>query len=174
MSAKGRGRGLGMMCAPHCTLTIVSHTLPPFLLQSLPIIIFFGCVMSILYYLGLVQWVIQKVRHLVSMKGPSAWVCQENEWIHTYVGGESSYVGCGETEPIWKVHLSEASWYQMITQAWDGLEAEHGKKFFHTGLNLLVLETPRPEFCLANVCNLFCYSGPYSFSRPEFLYHSME
>lgn len=26
------------------------------------IILFFGCVMSILYYLGLVQWVIQKVR----------------------------------------------------------------------------------------------------------------
>ncbi|XP_055989959.1 sodium/nucleoside cotransporter 2 [Sorex fumeus] len=32
-----------------------------FAFQSLPIIIFFGCVMSILYYLGLVQWVIQKV-----------------------------------------------------------------------------------------------------------------
>ncbi|EGV93666.1 Sodium/nucleoside cotransporter 2 [Cricetulus griseus] len=31
-----------------------------FAFQSLPIIIFFGCVMSILYYLGLVQWVIQK------------------------------------------------------------------------------------------------------------------
>nr|XP_038962467.1 sodium/nucleoside cotransporter 2-like isoform X2 [Rattus norvegicus] len=30
-------------------------------IQSLPIIIFFGCVMSILYYLGLVQWVIQKI-----------------------------------------------------------------------------------------------------------------
>ncbi|XP_037600472.1 sodium/nucleoside cotransporter 2 isoform X6 [Cebus imitator] len=28
---------------------------------ALPIIIFFGCVMSILYYLGLVQWVVQKV-----------------------------------------------------------------------------------------------------------------
>ncbi|XP_049637662.1 sodium/nucleoside cotransporter 2 [Suncus etruscus] len=32
-----------------------------FAFQSLPIIIFFGCVMSILYYLGLVQWVVQKV-----------------------------------------------------------------------------------------------------------------
>ncbi|XP_052039395.1 sodium/nucleoside cotransporter 2 isoform X3 [Apodemus sylvaticus] len=32
-----------------------------FAFQSLPIIIFFGCVMSILYYLGLVQWVIQKI-----------------------------------------------------------------------------------------------------------------
>ncbi|XP_004709575.1 sodium/nucleoside cotransporter 2 [Echinops telfairi] len=32
-----------------------------FAFQALPIIIFFGCVMSILYYLGLVQWVIQKI-----------------------------------------------------------------------------------------------------------------
>ncbi|XP_078190290.1 sodium/nucleoside cotransporter 2 isoform X8 [Callithrix jacchus] len=32
-----------------------------FAFQTLPIIIFFGCVMSILYYLGLVQWVVQKV-----------------------------------------------------------------------------------------------------------------
>ncbi|XP_010630810.1 sodium/nucleoside cotransporter 2 isoform X3 [Fukomys damarensis] len=32
-----------------------------FAFQSLPIIIFFGCVMSILYYLGLVQWVVQKI-----------------------------------------------------------------------------------------------------------------
>lgn len=32
-----------------------------FAFQSLPIIIFFGCVMSILYYLGVVQWVIQKI-----------------------------------------------------------------------------------------------------------------
>ncbi|XP_037691026.1 sodium/nucleoside cotransporter 2 [Choloepus didactylus] len=32
-----------------------------FAFQSLPIIIFFGCTMSILYYLGLVQWVIQKI-----------------------------------------------------------------------------------------------------------------
>ncbi|XP_042543530.1 sodium/nucleoside cotransporter 2 [Dipodomys spectabilis] len=32
-----------------------------FAFQSLPIILFFGCVMSILYYLGLVQWVIQKI-----------------------------------------------------------------------------------------------------------------
>ncbi|KAK2506355.1 hypothetical protein MC885_011246 [Smutsia gigantea] len=31
-----------------------------FAFQALPIILFFGCVMSILYYLGLVQWVIQK------------------------------------------------------------------------------------------------------------------
>ncbi|XP_059115539.1 sodium/nucleoside cotransporter 2 isoform X2 [Peromyscus eremicus] len=32
-----------------------------FAFQSLPIIIFFGCVMSILYYVGLVQWVVQKI-----------------------------------------------------------------------------------------------------------------
>nr|XP_045013313.1 sodium/nucleoside cotransporter 2 isoform X1 [Jaculus jaculus] len=32
-----------------------------FAFQSLPIIIFFGCVMSILYYLGLVQWVVEKI-----------------------------------------------------------------------------------------------------------------
>ncbi|XP_023579834.1 sodium/nucleoside cotransporter 2 [Octodon degus] len=32
-----------------------------FAFQSLPIVIFFGSVMSILYYLGLVQWVIQKI-----------------------------------------------------------------------------------------------------------------
>ncbi|KAF6132925.1 solute carrier family 28 member 2 [Phyllostomus discolor] len=32
-----------------------------FAFQTLPIIIFFGCVMSILYYLGLVQWVVQKI-----------------------------------------------------------------------------------------------------------------
>lgn len=32
-----------------------------FAFQALPIIIFFGCVMSILYYLGLVQWVVQKI-----------------------------------------------------------------------------------------------------------------
>ncbi|KAM5235527.1 sodium/nucleoside cotransporter 2 [Ctenodactylus gundi] len=32
-----------------------------FAFQSLPIIIFFGSVMSILYYLGLVQWVVQKI-----------------------------------------------------------------------------------------------------------------
>ncbi|XP_045384264.1 sodium/nucleoside cotransporter 2 [Lemur catta] len=32
-----------------------------FAFQSLPIIIFFGCVMSILYYLGLVQWVVKKI-----------------------------------------------------------------------------------------------------------------
>ncbi|XP_037008056.2 sodium/nucleoside cotransporter 2 isoform X2 [Artibeus jamaicensis] len=32
-----------------------------FAFQSLTIIIFFGCVMSILYYLGLVQWVVQKI-----------------------------------------------------------------------------------------------------------------
>ncbi|XP_062946129.1 sodium/nucleoside cotransporter 2 [Cynocephalus volans] len=32
-----------------------------FAFQVLPIILFFGCVMSILYYLGLVQWVVQKV-----------------------------------------------------------------------------------------------------------------
>ncbi|NP_004203.2 sodium/nucleoside cotransporter 2 [Homo sapiens] len=32
-----------------------------FAFQALPIIIFFGCVVSILYYLGLVQWVVQKV-----------------------------------------------------------------------------------------------------------------
>ena len=75
--------------------------------------------MSILYYLGLVQWVIQKVRL-------SAWICQGNEWVHTYDGGESSYVECGESEPIWKGNLSEASWYQMITQGRDRLEAEYG------------------------------------------------
>ncbi|KAM6202474.1 sodium/nucleoside cotransporter 2 [Rhynchocyon petersi] len=32
-----------------------------FAFQALPIIIFFGCVMSMLYYLGLVQWVVQKI-----------------------------------------------------------------------------------------------------------------
>ncbi|XP_024894735.1 sodium/nucleoside cotransporter 2 isoform X1 [Pteropus alecto] len=32
-----------------------------FAFQSLPIILFFGCVMSILYYLGIVQWVVQKI-----------------------------------------------------------------------------------------------------------------
>ncbi|KAM9714184.1 sodium/nucleoside cotransporter 2 isoform 2-T2 [Dama dama] len=32
-----------------------------FAFQALPIILFFGCVMSILYYLGLVQWVVQKI-----------------------------------------------------------------------------------------------------------------
>ncbi|KAM5240733.1 sodium/nucleoside cotransporter 2 isoform 2-T2 [Hipposideros larvatus] len=32
-----------------------------FAFQALPVIIFFGCVMSILYYLGLVQWVVQKI-----------------------------------------------------------------------------------------------------------------
>ncbi|XP_054571514.1 sodium/nucleoside cotransporter 2 isoform X1 [Eptesicus fuscus] len=32
-----------------------------FAFQALPIIIYFGCVMSILYYLGLVQWLVQKV-----------------------------------------------------------------------------------------------------------------
>ncbi|XP_020951943.1 sodium/nucleoside cotransporter 2 isoform X3 [Sus scrofa] len=32
-----------------------------FAFQALPIIIFFGCVMSILYYLGFVQWVVQKI-----------------------------------------------------------------------------------------------------------------
>ncbi|KAM4829024.1 sodium/nucleoside cotransporter 2 [Thomomys bottae] len=32
-----------------------------FAFQSLPIILFFGSVMSILYYLGLLQWVIQKI-----------------------------------------------------------------------------------------------------------------
>ncbi|XP_058396524.1 sodium/nucleoside cotransporter 2 [Diceros bicornis minor] len=32
-----------------------------FAFQSLPVILFFGCVMSILYYLGVVQWVIQKI-----------------------------------------------------------------------------------------------------------------
>uniref|UniRef100_A0A9L0I905 Sodium/nucleoside cotransporter n=1 Tax=Equus asinus TaxID=9793 RepID=A0A9L0I905_EQUAS len=32
-----------------------------FAFQSLPIILFFGCMMSILYYLGLVQWIVQKV-----------------------------------------------------------------------------------------------------------------
>ncbi|XP_008060845.1 sodium/nucleoside cotransporter 2 [Carlito syrichta] len=32
-----------------------------FAFQSLPIIIFFGCIMSILYYLGLMQWAVQKV-----------------------------------------------------------------------------------------------------------------
>lgn len=32
-----------------------------FAFQSLPIVIFFGSVMSILYYLGLVQWVVQKI-----------------------------------------------------------------------------------------------------------------
>ncbi|KAL2790475.1 sodium/nucleoside cotransporter 2 [Daubentonia madagascariensis] len=32
-----------------------------FAFQALPVILFFGCVMSILYYLGLMQWVVQKV-----------------------------------------------------------------------------------------------------------------
>ncbi|XP_059769369.1 sodium/nucleoside cotransporter 2 isoform X2 [Balaenoptera ricei] len=32
-----------------------------FAFQALPIILFFGCVMSILYYLGFVQWVVQKI-----------------------------------------------------------------------------------------------------------------
>ncbi|KAB1276965.1 Sodium/nucleoside cotransporter 1 [Camelus dromedarius] len=32
-----------------------------FAFQSLPIILFFGCVMSILYYLGLMQWIVQKI-----------------------------------------------------------------------------------------------------------------
>ncbi|XP_047396799.1 sodium/nucleoside cotransporter 2 [Sciurus carolinensis] len=32
-----------------------------FAFQSLPVILFFGCVTSILYYLGLVQWVVQKI-----------------------------------------------------------------------------------------------------------------
>lgn len=32
-----------------------------FAFQALPIIIYFGCVMSILYYLGLVQWIVQKI-----------------------------------------------------------------------------------------------------------------
>uniref|UniRef100_A0A9L0K2W4 Sodium/nucleoside cotransporter n=1 Tax=Equus asinus TaxID=9793 RepID=A0A9L0K2W4_EQUAS len=32
-----------------------------FAFQSLPIILFFGCMMSILYYLGLVQWIVQKI-----------------------------------------------------------------------------------------------------------------
>ncbi|XP_017174566.1 solute carrier family 28 (sodium-coupled nucleoside transporter), member 2-like isoform X1 [Mus musculus] len=39
-----------------------------FAFQSLPIIIFFGCVMSILYYLGLVQWVIQKIALFLQSK----------------------------------------------------------------------------------------------------------
>ncbi|XP_019612206.2 sodium/nucleoside cotransporter 2 [Rhinolophus sinicus] len=32
-----------------------------FAFQALPVIVYFGCVMSILYYLGLVQWVVQKI-----------------------------------------------------------------------------------------------------------------
>ncbi|KAM9644882.1 sodium/nucleoside cotransporter 2 [Trichechus inunguis] len=32
-----------------------------FAFQALPIILFFGCMMSMLYYLGLVQWVVQKM-----------------------------------------------------------------------------------------------------------------
>lgn len=68
--------------------------------------------------------------------------------LYLHVGGESKYIGYGKWEPIWKGNLSEASWYQMIAQAWDRLEAEHGKKLFHTGLNLLVLEAPRPELWL--------------------------
>ncbi|EDL28103.1 mCG142628 [Mus musculus] len=39
-----------------------------FAFQSLPIIIFFGCVMSILYYLGLVQWMIQKIALFLQSK----------------------------------------------------------------------------------------------------------
>lgn len=30
-------------------------------LQTLPIVVFFSCVMSILYYLGVMQWLIVKV-----------------------------------------------------------------------------------------------------------------
>lgn len=36
-------------------------------LQTLPIIVFFSCVMSILYYLGVMQWLILKV-------GPHSWI----------------------------------------------------------------------------------------------------
>ena len=34
------------------------HLLP----QVLPMVVFFGAVMSVLYYLGLMQWIIRKVR----------------------------------------------------------------------------------------------------------------
>lgn len=38
-----------------------SHPGPPLCLQVLPIIVFFSCVMSILYHVGLMQWLILKV-----------------------------------------------------------------------------------------------------------------
>ncbi|XP_068962048.1 sodium/nucleoside cotransporter 2 [Petaurus breviceps papuanus] len=38
-----------------------------FAFQSLPIIVFFSCVMSILYYLGLMQWVIVKIAWLLQI-----------------------------------------------------------------------------------------------------------
>ena len=36
-------------------------------LQALPIVVFFSCVMSVLYYLGIMQWLIVKV-------GPHTWL----------------------------------------------------------------------------------------------------
>lgn len=52
------GEQLGFSLAPG----VPSATHVPFPAQVLPIIIFFSCVMSVLYYVGLMQWVILKVR----------------------------------------------------------------------------------------------------------------
>lgn len=43
-----------------------------FCLQALPILVFFSCVTSILYYLGVIQWVIFKVT-----LGTSLWALEE-------------------------------------------------------------------------------------------------
>lgn len=44
---------------PGCVAQLSFNPVP--CLQTLPIIVFFSCVMSILYYLGVMQWLILKV-----------------------------------------------------------------------------------------------------------------
>ena len=56
----------------HCRISLPA---PSFSLQAWPIILFFGCVMSILYYLGLVQWVVQKVSHSALQPGGGLLSC---------------------------------------------------------------------------------------------------
>uniref|UniRef100_A0A8C9Q3V6 Sodium/nucleoside cotransporter n=1 Tax=Spermophilus dauricus TaxID=99837 RepID=A0A8C9Q3V6_SPEDA len=79
-----------------------------FAFQTLPVILFFGCMMSILYYLGLVQWVVQKI----------AWFLQftmRTTSTETLVVAGNIFVGMTEAPLLIRPYLADMTLSEIHT-----------------------------------------------------------
>ncbi|XP_077656271.1 sodium/nucleoside cotransporter 2 [Urocitellus parryii] len=79
-----------------------------FAFQTLPVILFFGCMTSILYYLGLVQWVVQKI----------AWFLQftmRTTSTETLVVAGNIFVGMTEAPLLVRPYLADMTLSEIHT-----------------------------------------------------------
>uniref|UniRef100_A0A8C5ZTV7 Sodium/nucleoside cotransporter n=1 Tax=Marmota marmota marmota TaxID=9994 RepID=A0A8C5ZTV7_MARMA len=90
-----------------------------FAFQSLPVILFFGCMTSILYYLGLVQWVVQKI----------AWFLQftmRTTSTETLVVAGNIFVGMTEAPLLVRPYLADMTLSEIHTMMTGGFATISG------------------------------------------------